>query len=137
MSGATCALYLSQVQPLCGGWTGGLHLPADPQFGTTSLDVKQETSWRHLRSCIAYEISPSFDIRAEYRGMITKVPTFDYSVLNTTSGTTSTIRPWAWLTTSSAVDVAGIKKDGPQAHPFVFDVLKPGRPSALRSLESL
>jgi len=25
---------------------------------------------------IAYEISPSFDIRAEYRGLVTKVPTF-------------------------------------------------------------
>ena len=24
----------------------------------------------------AYEISPSFDIRAEYRGLVTKVPTF-------------------------------------------------------------
>jgi len=25
---------------------------------------------------IAYEISPSFDIRAEYRGYVTKVPNF-------------------------------------------------------------
>jgi len=28
---------------------------------------------------IAYEISPSFDIRAEYRGLIMKTPTFNYS----------------------------------------------------------
>ncbi len=28
---------------------------------------------------IAYELSPSFDIRAEYRGLITKVPTMDYT----------------------------------------------------------
>jgi outer membrane immunogenic protein len=27
---------------------------------------------------IAYEISPSFDIRAEYRGLIVKTPTFNY-----------------------------------------------------------
>ncbi len=32
---------------------------------------------------IAYEISPSFDIRAEYRGLVTKVPNFGYSQLNT------------------------------------------------------
>jgi len=52
--------------------------------GTTSLDVKQETQLGAIYGAgIAYEISPSFDIRAEYRGMITKVPTFDYSVLNT------------------------------------------------------
>jgi outer membrane immunogenic protein len=44
---------------------------------TTSLDVKQETSIGGLYGGgIAYEISPSFDIRAEYRGFVTKVPTF-------------------------------------------------------------
>jgi opacity protein-like surface antigen len=31
----------------------------------------------------AYEISPSFDIRAEYRGMISPVPTFDDTQLKT------------------------------------------------------
>ena len=45
--------------------------------GTTNLDVKQETSVGGLYGGgIAYEISPSFDIRAEYRGFVTKVPTF-------------------------------------------------------------
>jgi opacity protein-like surface antigen len=45
--------------------------------GTTSLDVKQQTSVGGLYGGgIAYEISPSFDIRAEYRGFVTKVPTF-------------------------------------------------------------
>jgi outer membrane immunogenic protein len=52
--------------------------------GTTSLDVKQQTSPGVLYGGgIAYEISPSFDIRAEYRGFITKVPTFGYSQLDT------------------------------------------------------
>ena len=52
--------------------------------GTTSLDVKQQTSVGGLYGGgIAYEISPSFDIRAEYRGFVTKVPNFGYSLLST------------------------------------------------------
>lgn len=44
---------------------------------TTSLDVKQQNRIGLLYGGgIAYEISPSFDIRAEYRGVFTKVPTF-------------------------------------------------------------
>jgi outer membrane immunogenic protein len=51
---------------------------------TTSLDVKQETGLGGLYGGgIAYEVSPSFDIRAEYRGFVTKVPTFGYSQLDT------------------------------------------------------
>jgi len=45
--------------------------------GTTSLDVKQQTAIGAIYGAgIAYEITPSFDIRAEYRGLVTKVPTF-------------------------------------------------------------
>jgi opacity protein-like surface antigen len=52
--------------------------------GTTSLDVKQQTTISGLYGGgIAYEISPSFDIRLEYRGLVTKVPTFGYSALTT------------------------------------------------------
>ena len=52
--------------------------------GTTNLDVKQQTSVGGLYGGgIAYEISPSFDIRAEYRGFVTKVPTFGLSQLST------------------------------------------------------
>jgi outer membrane immunogenic protein len=52
--------------------------------GTTSLDVKQQTQVGALYGAgIAYEISPSFDIRAEYRGFVTKVPTFGYSQFDT------------------------------------------------------
>ena len=51
---------------------------------TTSLDVKQQTSVGALYGAgVAYEISPSFDIRAEFRGFITRVPTFGYSQLDT------------------------------------------------------
>jgi opacity protein-like surface antigen len=52
--------------------------------GTTSMDVKQQTSVGAMYGAgVAYEISPSFDIRAEYRGFVTKVPNFGLSSLNT------------------------------------------------------
>jgi len=52
--------------------------------GTTSLDVKQQTSIGAIYGAgVAYEISPSFDIRAEFRGNVTKVPTFGYAQFNT------------------------------------------------------
>ncbi|MGD0913410.1 MAG: outer membrane beta-barrel protein, partial [Terracidiphilus sp.] len=45
--------------------------------GLQTLDAKQQIEVGGLAGAgIAYEISPSFDIRAEYRGWITKVPTF-------------------------------------------------------------
>ena len=45
--------------------------------GTKNLDEKQQTGVGGLYGAgIAYEISPSFDIRAEYRGFVTKVPNF-------------------------------------------------------------
>lgn len=51
---------------------------------TQSLDVKQQTDVGGLYGAgIAYEISPSFDIRAEFRGIVTKVPTFGDSQLDT------------------------------------------------------
>ena len=52
--------------------------------GTTSLDVKQQTEVGGIYGAgFAYEISPSFDIRAEYRGWVTKVPTFGDAQLTT------------------------------------------------------
>ena len=45
--------------------------------GTRNIDEKQQTSIAGLYGAgIAYEISPSFDIRAEFRGYVTKVPNF-------------------------------------------------------------
>jgi opacity protein-like surface antigen len=40
----------------------------------------------------AYEVSPSFDVRVEYRGLVTKVPTFGET--NSTSGYDFTTRKW-------------------------------------------
>ena len=45
--------------------------------GLGTLDVKRQIQVGGIFGAgIAYEISPSFDIRAEYRGWVTKVPTF-------------------------------------------------------------
>ncbi|MGO8756933.1 MAG: outer membrane beta-barrel protein [Terracidiphilus sp.] len=45
--------------------------------GTKTLDAHQQTGVGAMYGAgIAYEVSPSFDIRAEYRGIVTKVPTF-------------------------------------------------------------
>ena len=66
-----------------GGPAGIIFLPIR-NTGTTSLDVKQQTEVGGMYGGgFAYEISPSFDIRAEYRGLVTKVPTFGYDVLKT------------------------------------------------------
>jgi opacity protein-like surface antigen len=52
--------------------------------GTTSMDVKQQTGVGAMYGAgVAYEISPSFDIRAEYRGFVTKVPNFGLTNFNT------------------------------------------------------
>jgi opacity protein-like surface antigen len=59
-----------------GGPAGLIFLPI-VNSGTTTLDAKQQTEVGALFGAgFAYEISPSFDIRAEYRGYVTKVPTF-------------------------------------------------------------
>jgi opacity protein-like surface antigen len=52
--------------------------------GLGNIDAKQQTSIGGLYGAgVAYEISPSFDIRAEYRGFVTKVPTFGLTYLAT------------------------------------------------------
>ena len=52
--------------------------------GTTTHDTKQQTEVGGLYGAgIAYEVSPSFDVRVEYRGLVVKVPTFGDSQLTT------------------------------------------------------
>jgi hypothetical protein len=66
-----------------GGPSAFVFLPIR-NIGTTNLDVKQQTNIGFIYGGgIAYEISPSFDIRAEFRGMVTKVPDFSDTQLNT------------------------------------------------------
>ncbi len=51
--------------------------------GTTIVDAKQQTTVGGMYGAgFAYEISPSFDIRMEYRGLVTKVPNFGLSQLS-------------------------------------------------------
>ena len=63
-------------------------------FGTTTFDAKQTTSIGGLFGVgVAYELSPSFDIRAEYRGFVVKAPSYGldsfktnrYEILSTPS----------------------------------------------------
>ena len=59
------------------GPAGMIFLPI-VNTGLKVLDAKQQTEVGGMYGAgIAYEISPSFDIRVEYRGLVTKVPTFD------------------------------------------------------------
>jgi outer membrane immunogenic protein len=46
-------------------------------YATTTLDTKQNTAIGMVTGGgVAYEISPSFDVRVEYRGFLCKTPTF-------------------------------------------------------------
>jgi opacity protein-like surface antigen len=54
-------------------------------MGTKYQGTKQQTGIGGVYGAgLAYEISPSFDIRAEYRGFVTKVPNFGFG--SATSG---------------------------------------------------
>ncbi len=58
--------------------------------GTTLIDAKQQTQIGGMYGAgFAYEISPSFDLRAEYRGWVTKVPTFGSGSGSTTANLTT------------------------------------------------
>jgi len=65
------------------GAAGLIFLPIR-NSGTTTLDAKQQTQIGGMYGGgIAYEISPSFDIRAEFRGLVSKVPTFGNTQFST------------------------------------------------------
>ena len=54
-------------------------------LATTTIDAKGQTTIVGLYGGgIAYEISPSFDIRLEYRGIVSKVP--DFGLTSSTNG---------------------------------------------------
>jgi len=56
---------------------GALIFSPIKDYGTNNLDAKQNTNIGALFCAgVAYEISPSFDIRAEYRGFLVKAPDF-------------------------------------------------------------
>jgi opacity protein-like surface antigen len=60
-----------------------IYTPLD-DAGTQSLDLKQNTTVGGLSGAgLAYEISPSFDIRIEYRGFLGKAPNFNKDTFKT------------------------------------------------------
>ncbi len=62
-----------------GGPAGIIFLPI-LNSGTKTLDAHQQTAVGALYGAgFAYEVSPSFDVRVEYRALVTKVPTFGVS----------------------------------------------------------
>jgi len=59
---------------------GGIIFSPIKDYGTSQLDARQNTNVGALfGGGLAYEISPSFDIRAEYRGFLLKTPDFGQS----------------------------------------------------------
>jgi|SRR6185437_1751032 len=67
------------------GIGGFIYSPIDDSKTTTSsLGLSRNTNVGMLYGGgFAYEISPSFDIRAEYRGLVFKTPTFGYNNFST------------------------------------------------------
>lgn len=58
-----------------GGGGGVVYTPI--QEGSFTLDAKQNTGLAGLfGGGVAYELSPSFDIRVQYRGLVVKAPSF-------------------------------------------------------------
>lgn len=59
---------------------GGIIFSPIHDYGTSQLDTRQNTNVGALfGGGVAYELSPSFDIRAEYRGFLLKTPDFGES----------------------------------------------------------
>ena len=63
---------------------GGIIFSPIKDFGTQVLSLKQNTNIGALfGGGMAYEISPSFDIRVEYRAFLLKAPDFGYANFKT------------------------------------------------------
>ena len=69
----------SAVRPFVEAGGGALLWGNINNLATTILSAKPQTTIVGLYGGgIAYEISPSFDIRVEYRGIVSKVPDFGF-----------------------------------------------------------
>jgi outer membrane immunogenic protein len=70
-------LNFKRYNPFLEAGPGAMIFSPFKDAGTTNLDVKQQTVIGGLfGGGVAYELSPSFDIRAEYRGFVGKTPDF-------------------------------------------------------------
>jgi len=69
--------YFHKLNPFVEAGPGAMIFLPIVNSGTTVLGAKQQIGVGGMYGAgFAYEISPSFDIRAEYRGFVTKVPNF-------------------------------------------------------------
>jgi outer membrane immunogenic protein len=70
--------------PFLEAGVGALIFTPIRDFGTTNLDTKQNTNIGALfGGGVAYELSPSWDVRVEYRGFVVKAPDFGISNFKT------------------------------------------------------
>lgn len=67
--------------PFAEAGVGALIFTPIKDYGTNNLDAKQNTNIGALFGAgVAYELSPSWDLRVEYRGFLAKTP--DFSIPN-------------------------------------------------------
>ena len=63
--------------PFVEAGVGGLIFTPIRDYGTTNFDTKQNTNIGALfGGGVAYELSPSWDVRVQYRGFVAKTPDF-------------------------------------------------------------
>ena len=73
-----------RYNPFVEAGIGGMIFTPIKDNGTSDLDAKQNTNVGALFGAgLAYEISPSFDIRVQYRGFALKAPDFGVSSFKT------------------------------------------------------
>ena len=73
-----------RFSPFAEAGVGALIFTPIKDYGTNNLDAKQNTNIGGLFGAgVAYELSPSFDIRLEYRGFLLKAPDFGIADIKT------------------------------------------------------
>ena len=74
------SLNFRRFSPFLEAGPGALIFTPITDYGSTSFDTKQTLGIGGLfGGGLAYELSPSFDVRVEYRGFVTKAPSFGLS----------------------------------------------------------
>ena len=78
------SLTFKRFNPFAEVGVGGMIFTPIRDFGTQTLDTKQNTNIGALfGGGVAYELSPSWDVRLEYRGFLSKAPDFGISNFKT------------------------------------------------------
>lgn len=77
-------LNFKRFSPFVEAGAAGMLFTPLKDYQTTSFDGKRNTNIGALfGGGVAYELSPSFDIRAEYRGVVVKAPSFHIDAFDT------------------------------------------------------